>query len=94
MDTKVLQIMMPEGPYRGCGGLEENGSHWLIHLSAWSLDGETVWKGLEGVALLSEVWMWEVRHWEPTPFLVSSLCLWPVDKLQHHASLPAAHSPP
>ena len=34
-----------------CGGLNENGPHWLICLSAWSLAGGTVWEGLGGVVL-------------------------------------------
>ena len=39
----------------GCGCLNENGSHRLLCLDAWSPVKGTVWEGLGGVALLEEV---------------------------------------
>lgn len=32
--------------HRGCGGMNENGSHRLLYLNTWSLIGRTVWEGL------------------------------------------------
>lgn len=48
-------------------GMNGNGFHRLIYLSAWS---PVVWKGLEGVALTEEVchWGWGLRFQNLTPF--------------------------
>lgn len=37
-----------------CGGLKNN-PHRFTYWNPWSQDGETVWEGLEGIALLEEV---------------------------------------
>lgn len=39
-----------------CGALNENGSDWLLYLNAWFPVGGIVCEGLQGVALLNEVW--------------------------------------
>jgi hypothetical protein len=52
---------------RWVGGLNENGPHRLMHLNALSIVGETVWEGLEGVALLEVChWGWALRFHKPT----------------------------
>lgn len=37
-----------------CGSLNETGPLRFIYLNAWSLDGGTVWEGLEDVVLSKE----------------------------------------
>lgn len=41
--------------YTSCSGLNENGSHKLLCLKAWSLGSGTAWEELGGVALSEEV---------------------------------------
>ena len=59
-----------------CASLNENSSHMLICLNAWSLLGGTVWEGVGGVALLEEMWMdwgWILRFQNHRPLPVGSL---------------------
>lgn len=41
-----------------CSSLNENGSHRLIYLSAWSTVGRNFWQELGGMVLLEEVSYW------------------------------------
>jgi hypothetical protein len=40
------------------GSLNENGSHRLVYLKAYSLVGGTVWEVLRGMGLLEEACHW------------------------------------
>lgn len=64
-----------------CGGLNERDPYSSY---IWMFDSNvigTVWEGLADVALLEEIWHWELALWfqKPMPCPVSSLsvsCLW------------------
>lgn len=77
-----------------CGSLNENDLYRLLCLENWSPVGETIWKGLGGLALLEKVYHWgerALRSQNPPPFPVGSLCLWIICKLSaiapHHTCL-------
>ena len=63
---------MTEIPIAICGGLNENDSHGLICLTAWSAASGTLWEGLRDAVLLEEASHGDYKSWlqKYMPFLV------------------------